>query len=165
LPKANRRAQFRPPNQKCSGTSESRRQPANKRHSRVRVFEGWYNSPFLRELIKYYQMLTATSSLFAVRHDFVRKACNPFGSCVKSWPAAARTAEIGIAVPGGAGFSMKEVNSFRALLCVLAASLVFAATSAPAQTYPTRPVRVILPFAAGGMPPPTSPPSSTWLST
>ena len=46
---------------------------------------------------------------------------------------------------------MKEVDSFRALLCVLAASFAFAATSAPAQTYPTRPVRVILPFAAGGI--------------
>src|SRR6202158_937934 len=46
---------------------------------------------------------------------------------------------------------MKEVDSFRALLCVLAASFAFAATSAQAQTYPTRPVRVILPFAAGGI--------------
>ena len=46
---------------------------------------------------------------------------------------------------------MKEVDSFRALLCVLAGSLAFAATSAHAQAYPTRPVRVILPFAAGGI--------------
>ena len=46
---------------------------------------------------------------------------------------------------------MNGVKNFRALLCVLAASFAFAATSASAQTYPTRPVRVILPFAAGGI--------------
>ena len=46
---------------------------------------------------------------------------------------------------------MNYVTSVRALLCVLAASFAFAATSARAQTYPTRPVRVILPFAAGGI--------------
>jgi len=46
---------------------------------------------------------------------------------------------------------MNQANSFRALLCVLAAALAFAATPARAQTYPTRPVRVILPFAAGGI--------------
>ena len=34
---------------------------------------------------------------------------------------------------------------------LLAASLVLAATAASAQTYPTRPVRAILPFAAGGL--------------
>ena len=45
---------------------------------------------------------------------------------------------------------MKKADSFRALLCVLAASFAFA-TSALAQAYPTRPVRVILPFAAGGI--------------
>jgi tripartite-type tricarboxylate transporter receptor subunit TctC len=41
--------------------------------------------------------------------------------------------------------------TIRALLCVLAASLALAALPARAQTYPTRPVRVILPFAAGGI--------------
>jgi tripartite-type tricarboxylate transporter receptor subunit TctC len=48
---------------------------------------------------------------------------------------------------------MNKVNGVRALLCVLAASFAFAAAPAPAraQTYPSRPVRVILPFAAGGM--------------
>jgi len=46
---------------------------------------------------------------------------------------------------------MNSLENFRGLLCVLAASFAFAATSAPAQTYPTRPVRVILPFAAGGI--------------
>jgi tripartite-type tricarboxylate transporter receptor subunit TctC len=52
---------------------------------------------------------------------------------------------------------MKKVNRFRALLCVLAASFAcaatfaFTATWAHAQAYPTRPVRVILPFAAGGI--------------
>jgi tripartite-type tricarboxylate transporter receptor subunit TctC len=52
---------------------------------------------------------------------------------------------------------MKKVNRLRALLCVLAtsfacaATFAFTATSAHAQAYPTRPVRVILPFAAGGI--------------
>ncbi len=46
---------------------------------------------------------------------------------------------------------MNQANSFRVLLCVLAAAFAFAATPARAQTYPTRPVRVILPFAAGGI--------------
>ena len=46
---------------------------------------------------------------------------------------------------------MSKTNRLRALLCVLAASFAFAAASARAQTYPTRPVRVILPFAAGGI--------------
>ena len=46
---------------------------------------------------------------------------------------------------------MNQANSFRVLLCVLAAASAFAATPARAQTYPTRPVRVILPFAAGGI--------------
>ncbi len=36
------------------------------------------------------------------------------------------------------------------LLAVLAAALALAATSAAAQTYPTRPVTIIVPFAAGG---------------
>jgi tripartite-type tricarboxylate transporter receptor subunit TctC len=46
---------------------------------------------------------------------------------------------------------MNNVRRVQALLCALVASLAFAATPAPAQTYPTRPVRVILPFAAGGI--------------
>src|SRR5215475_7602266 len=46
---------------------------------------------------------------------------------------------------------MKRADSFRALVGVLAASFAFAATLVQAQNYPTRPVRVILPFAAGGM--------------
>src|SRR2546430_9304253 len=36
------------------------------------------------------------------------------------------------------------------LLAVLSTMLAFAATSATAQTYPTRPVTIIVPFAAGG---------------
>ena len=36
------------------------------------------------------------------------------------------------------------------LLAVLSAALVLTATSAAAQTYPTRPVTIIVPFAAGG---------------
>jgi putative tricarboxylic transport membrane protein len=44
---------------------------------------------------------------------------------------------------------MKSLN--RAIRYILAASLVLAATAASAQTYPTRPVRAILPFAAGGL--------------
>jgi tripartite-type tricarboxylate transporter receptor subunit TctC len=47
--------------------------------------------------------------------------------------------------------SIVKLNGVRALLCVLAAAFAFAATSVQAQNYPTRPVRVILPFAAGGM--------------
>jgi tripartite-type tricarboxylate transporter receptor subunit TctC len=39
----------------------------------------------------------------------------------------------------------------RAIHCLCAAWLILAATPAPAQTYPTRPVRIILPFAAGGI--------------
>jgi tripartite-type tricarboxylate transporter receptor subunit TctC len=46
---------------------------------------------------------------------------------------------------------MKQANQFRVFLCILAAAFAFAATPAWAQTYPTRPVRVILPFAAGGI--------------
>ena len=44
---------------------------------------------------------------------------------------------------------MNSLN--RAIHYMLAASLVLAATAAAAQTYPTRPVRAILPFAAGGL--------------
>jgi tripartite-type tricarboxylate transporter receptor subunit TctC len=44
---------------------------------------------------------------------------------------------------------MKTINSVRALLCLLATSITLA--PALAQTYPTRPVRAILPFAAGGL--------------
>jgi putative tricarboxylic transport membrane protein len=44
---------------------------------------------------------------------------------------------------------MNTINSVRALLCLLAASITLA--PAQAQTYPTRPVRAILPFAAGGL--------------
>jgi tripartite-type tricarboxylate transporter receptor subunit TctC len=44
---------------------------------------------------------------------------------------------------------MKSLN--RAIQYVCAASLLVAATAAAAQTYPTRPVRAILPFAAGGL--------------
>jgi tripartite-type tricarboxylate transporter receptor subunit TctC len=44
---------------------------------------------------------------------------------------------------------MNKTSKLRALLCVLAAS--FASATVQAQNYPTRPVRVILPFAAGGM--------------
>jgi tripartite-type tricarboxylate transporter receptor subunit TctC len=44
---------------------------------------------------------------------------------------------------------MKSLN--RAIRYILAASLVLAATAASAQTYPSRPVRAILPFAAGGL--------------
>jgi tripartite-type tricarboxylate transporter receptor subunit TctC len=44
---------------------------------------------------------------------------------------------------------MKSLN--RAIHYMLAASLVVVATAAAAQTYPTRPVRAILPFAAGGL--------------
>jgi tripartite-type tricarboxylate transporter receptor subunit TctC len=44
---------------------------------------------------------------------------------------------------------MKSINSVRALLCLLATSITLA--PALAQTYPTRPVRAILPFAAGGL--------------
>jgi tripartite-type tricarboxylate transporter receptor subunit TctC len=54
-------------------------------------------------------------------------------------------------VLAGSALPMNYVTSVRALLCVLAASFAFAATQAPAQNYPTRPVRVILPFAAGGI--------------
>jgi tripartite-type tricarboxylate transporter receptor subunit TctC len=39
----------------------------------------------------------------------------------------------------------------RAIRHILLASLILAATAAAAQTYPTRPVRAILPFAAGGL--------------
>jgi tripartite-type tricarboxylate transporter receptor subunit TctC len=46
---------------------------------------------------------------------------------------------------------MKKIDGVRALLCLLAASITFATAPAPAQTYPTRPVRAILPFAAGGL--------------
>jgi putative tricarboxylic transport membrane protein len=41
--------------------------------------------------------------------------------------------------------------SNRAIRYMVAASLIFAVTAASAQTYPTRPVRAILPFAAGGL--------------
>ncbi len=44
---------------------------------------------------------------------------------------------------------MKSFN--RAMRYLFAASLIVAATAASAQTYPTRPVRAILPFAAGGL--------------
>jgi tripartite-type tricarboxylate transporter receptor subunit TctC len=44
---------------------------------------------------------------------------------------------------------MNSLN--RAIHCILAASVALAATAAVAQTYPTRPVRAILPFAAGGL--------------
>ncbi|MBV9968413.1 MAG: tripartite tricarboxylate transporter substrate binding protein [Xanthobacteraceae bacterium] len=44
---------------------------------------------------------------------------------------------------------MNSVN--RAIRVIAAASLVLAAGAASAQTYPTRPVRAILPFAAGGL--------------
>ena len=44
---------------------------------------------------------------------------------------------------------MNTINSVRALLCLLATSITLA--PALAQTYPTRPVRAILPFAAGGL--------------
>jgi tripartite-type tricarboxylate transporter receptor subunit TctC len=44
---------------------------------------------------------------------------------------------------------MKSLN--RAIHYMFAASLVVVATAAAAQTYPTRPVRAILPFAAGGL--------------
>jgi tripartite-type tricarboxylate transporter receptor subunit TctC len=44
---------------------------------------------------------------------------------------------------------MKSLS--RAMHYILAASLIVAATAASAQTYPTRPVRAILPFAAGGL--------------
>src|SRR5580704_3089026 len=50
-----------------------------------------------------------------------------------------------------ARYPMNNVRRVQALLCALVASLALAATPAPAQTYPTRPVRVILPFAAGGI--------------
>ena len=36
------------------------------------------------------------------------------------------------------------------LLAVLSTMLALAATSASAQNYPTRPVTIIVPFAAGG---------------
>jgi tripartite-type tricarboxylate transporter receptor subunit TctC len=44
---------------------------------------------------------------------------------------------------------MKSLN--RAIHYIVAASLIVVATAASAQTYPTRPVRAILPFAAGGL--------------
>jgi tripartite-type tricarboxylate transporter receptor subunit TctC len=44
---------------------------------------------------------------------------------------------------------MKSVN--RAIHCLCTAWLILAAAPALAQTYPTRPVRIILPFAAGGI--------------
>jgi tripartite-type tricarboxylate transporter receptor subunit TctC len=44
---------------------------------------------------------------------------------------------------------MRKIDRVRALLCLLAATITFA--PALAQTYPTRPVRAILPFAAGGL--------------
>jgi tripartite-type tricarboxylate transporter receptor subunit TctC len=44
---------------------------------------------------------------------------------------------------------MRSLN--RAIRYMFAASLILAATAASAQTYPTRPVRAILPFAAGGL--------------
>lgn len=44
---------------------------------------------------------------------------------------------------------MKSLN--RAIRYLFAASLTLLATAASAQTYPTRPVRAILPFAAGGL--------------
>jgi tripartite-type tricarboxylate transporter receptor subunit TctC len=41
-------------------------------------------------------------------------------------------------------------TSMKRLLAALAAALALTATSAAAQTYPTRPVTIIVPFAAGG---------------
>jgi tripartite-type tricarboxylate transporter receptor subunit TctC len=43
-----------------------------------------------------------------------------------------------------------EENPMKPLLTALSAALALAATSAAAQNYPTRPVTVIVPFAAGG---------------
>ena len=47
------------------------------------------------------------------------------------------------------GAASKE-GSMKRLLAVLSTRLALAATSAFAQNYPTRPVTIIVPFAAGG---------------
>jgi tripartite-type tricarboxylate transporter receptor subunit TctC len=46
---------------------------------------------------------------------------------------------------------MNMTHRLQTLICVLAGFALIATSARAAETYPTRPVRVILPFAAGGM--------------